>query len=166
MPITFRLESPQACLRNPLQKVLALAVGAVREMIDAKPQIVERLFLGCVLSTIFGVGCNMEKSPNASANLIGTWVAPADPNGYYEGEDGPTRMRMKLAANGEVEMTVIHLEGPGGAGEVTINGKYSTDGRRLASEVFNKGEPVQIELQNDRLILRFEDETYEYARAP
>jgi hypothetical protein len=135
------------------------------------------LFLAAMLSTatISFVACSKPESslePKAEApskpkaavpSHVGTWRCPPG-GGTQESELGPVRFRLKLTADGQMEMRSEVIDSPGGDRTTEDKGTYVLEGDRFTSEEIGRGEPYKLTMENDQLIMTTSFGPYEVYR--
>jgi hypothetical protein len=106
-------------------------------------------------------------SANGPAAYVGTWRAP--PDGWIEGESGPTRCQLTLGGDGQFTMDlVISDSSPGGGGKLHFSGAYEIKDGRLVGRDLPWKEACDIRLENGLLVLTLSEptETYRFRRVP
>ncbi|MCC6822424.1 MAG: hypothetical protein IT579_16965 [Verrucomicrobia subdivision 3 bacterium] len=94
-----------------------------------------------LLLVLLFAGCSNQKPKE----LLGIWHA-----GPAESEWGTATIEINFKTTTDIEVKWIPTEG----GEALVqSGKYRLSGSHLISEVFNKGEPVSIQLKGEDLFL-------------
>lgn len=142
-------------------------------------RLLHSMFLTATLSsaTISFVACSKPESsvepkaetppePKATAmSHVGTWRCPPG-RGTQASELGPVRFRLKLTADGQMEMRSEVIDSPGGDRTLEVKGTYVLEGDRFTSEEIGRGDPCKLTMENDQLIMTmFEpDEVYRFER--
>lgn len=103
-----------------------------------------------IVAMILLTGCVAERTQPRRSELLGNWKT-----GIVQTEWGSSVLEVAFTDAGDIE---FNLTPAAGGQSVISKGKYHLDGKNLIAEVFNKGEPVSIWLEGNRLVIQIPSE--------